>query len=135
MAFIKFNNKIDSLKLVIVTLFADKKPFNFVIDTGSNISHISIPSAKKLPNAVSVAAQDKQVGGISGSVNATGKIKQTFVNDVFKFTHEFFVTNLDSLVEDIYECSGIKVDGILGTDFLIKYRCHLDFKKNRLHLG
>jgi hypothetical protein len=47
----------------------------------------------------------------------------------------FFVTNLDSLVRDIYECSGIKVDGILGTDFLIKYRCHLDFKKNRLHLG
>ena len=55
MAFIKFNNKIDSLKLVIVTLFADKKPFNFVIDTGSNISHISTPSAKKLPNVVSVA--------------------------------------------------------------------------------
>lgn len=56
MAFIKFNNKIDSLKLAIVTLFADKKPFNFVIDTGSNISHISISSAKKLPNAISIAA-------------------------------------------------------------------------------
>lgn len=135
MAFINIDTHSKNTGLVTVTLTTERKPFIFIIDTGSNVSHIDIEAAKLLTKSSEVPSENNSVTGISGALQSTGKIKQCFNSGIFTFDHEYFVTNLASLVKAVEADSNIKIHGILGTDFLVKYRCHLDFKKSRLHLG
>lgn len=135
MAFIAINTYSRNTGLVTITLTAERKHFVFIIDTGSNVSHIDAEAAKLLQNSTKLPIIDNSVTGIDGSLQSTGKIRQCFSSGIFTFDHEYFVTDLSSMAKVIEDNSGIRIHGILGTDFLVKYRCHLDFKKSRLHLG
>ena len=135
MAFIAINTHSGNTGLVTITLTAEHKHFTFIIDTGSNVSHIDAEVAKLLQNSTKLPILDNSVTGIDGSLQSTGKIRQCFSSGIFMFDHEYLVTDLSSMTKVIEDNSGIHIHGILGTDFLAKYRCHLDFKKSRLHLG
>lgn len=135
MAFIVINTHSGNTGLVTITLTAERKHFTFIIDTGSNVSHIDAKATQLLQKSSQVPTKDNSVIGIEGSLKSTGKIHQTFHSGIFTFDHEFFVTDLSSMAKAIKDSGDIEIHGILGTDFLSKYRCHLDFKKSRLHLG
>lgn len=135
MAFIVINTHSGNTGLVTITLIAEHKPFIFIIDTGSNVSHIDAKAAQLLQKSTQVPTKDNSVIGIEGSLKSAGKIRQIFNSGIFTFDHEFFVTDLSSMAKAIKDNGGVEIHGILGTDFLAKYRCHLDFKKSRLHLG
>lgn len=133
MAYITLNS-METTGLPTITLHADSKPFTFVIDTGSNSSVLDKKVVQELGKTPEVLP-DHSIVGIAGTLGHVESVKQTFTNDIFVFEHTFLVSNLSALIDAIYEDGKIKIHGILGTDFLTKYRCHLDFKKKRLHLG
>lgn len=135
MAYVPINTHSNNTGLVTVVLIAEHKRFTFIIDTGSNISHIDTEAAKLLQNSQKIPTADSSVTGINGSLQSSGKIRQCFNSNIFTFDHEFFITDLTPLANAIEDSSGIRIQGILGTDFLSRFRCHLDFKKSRLHLG
>lgn len=121
--------------LYTITLTANKKPFTFVIDTGSNISHLDCAAATKLGKGGDTKNKATPVTGISGDLESFGKVQQTFTCGIFTFDFDFEVTDLSKLFQAVKADGGPEICGILGTDFLTKYKCHIDFKKNRLHLG
>lgn len=135
MAFIALNTQSGNTGLVTITLTAERKAFTFIIDTGSNVSHIDTAAASLLTKSKKTSLKDDSVIGISGALQSSGKIRQIFRTAIFTFDHEFLVTDLSELAQTIKDTGNIEIHGLLGTDFLSKYRCHLDFKKNRLHLG
>jgi len=135
MAFIAINTQSGNTGLVTIPLTSEHKLFTFIIDTGSNVSHIDLAAAKILQKSTFIPVETNSVVGIEGSLKSIGKIKQFFSAGIFTFGHEFFVTDLSTMINTIKESGDIEIHGILGTDFLNKYRCHLDFKKNRLHLS
>lgn len=135
MAYISLNHS-DKTGLLTITLTANRKPFTFILDTGSNISHLDMEAAKLLTKQIPKdTIPSNPIVGISGSLDSIGRITQTFNSDIFTFEHTFYVSDLSSLIQAIAEEGGPKISGIIGTDLLKKYRCHIDFKKNRLHLG
>lgn len=135
MAYIALNAQSKDIGLITITLTAEYKPFTFIIDTGSNVSHIDETAFKSLKNIEPIDADSYMITGVGGTMESIGKVKKKFRADIFTFEQEFFVTDLFELITWL-ESEGMEpVHGILGTDFLFKYRCHLDFKKNRLHLG
>lgn len=135
MAYIVLSNLTKTLGLPVITLKSEQIPFNFVIDTGSNVSHLSAKAAKMLRKVPKDVIPAIPTSGISGNLQSEGKITPIFTNDIFSFEHTFLVTDLSELINNISGETGVEIHGILGMDFLSKYRCHLDFKKNRLHLS
>lgn len=133
MAYIVLNHS-QNTGFLTITLHANQKPFHFIIDTGSNVSHIDTAAAGLLNNP-KTSFHNPMIIGISGSLKSTGTIHQIFTNDIFTFEHDFLVSDLSALFSSIQEEEDFTIHGIIGTDFLSKYRCHIDFKKNRLHLG
>lgn len=135
MAYISLNHS-EKTGLLTITLNAEKKPFTFIIDTGSNVSHLDASAAKLLTKKIpkDIIPSNPTVG-ISGSISSTGLITQTFNSGIFTFEHQFLISDLHELIDTIVEEGGPRISGIIGTDLLAKYRCHIDFKKNRLHLG
>lgn len=135
MAYIVLNNTVNTLGLPTITLKSEQKPFIFVIDTGSNSSHLDKAAAnllRKVPKDVIPAIP---TSGITGQLSSEGRITPIFTSDIFSFEYPLLITDLSNIIREIKEAGGPEIHGILGTDFLSKYRCHLDFKKNRLHLG
>ena len=134
MAFINLNPK-SVTGLATVTLFSGRDPFTLILDTGSNVSHLDKTAASALENINVERVDENPVAGICGTMGITGKARLLFYHDVFTFDHEFMISDLARLFEAIKAAGGCQCHGIIGTDFLYKYRCHLDFKKNRLHFG
>ena len=73
--------------------------------------------------------------GINGTLDSNEKVRVLLNSGVFTFSYQYLVTDLSTMIKSIEDNSNLKIHGILGTDFLSKFMCHLDFKKSRLHLG
>lgn len=135
MAYIVLNSTVQTLGVPTVTLNSEQQPFNFVIDTGSNASHIDKLAVEKLRKVPKDVIPATPTSGISGALHSEGKVTPIFKLGIFSFECPMLITDLSNVINDIKQAGGPEIHGILGMDFLSKYRCHLDFKKNRLHLG
>ena len=135
MAYLKLNTSTGNTGLVSVTLNHCNKPFVFLIDTGSNISHIDKSFLDIFPEKKEqLQPNDKNTISLSGQIESLGVLTNSFSASCFTFNIKALVTDLSNLKSAIYKASNVNIQGILGTDFLNTYRCHLDFKKQRLHL-
>lgn len=135
MAYIKINTNSGNTGLVTIVLSTEKKLFTFLIDTGSNVSHIDKSAISLLQNYTKVSINNSSTVGINGTLDSNEKVQLLLNSGVFTFSHQYLVTDLSTMIKSIEDNSNLKIHGILGTDFLSKYMCHLDFKKSRLHLG
>lgn len=133
-AFIPFDERLLTAGLAGIKLISEGKEFLFVIDTGSNCSHLDADDAKKLKQ-ITFDKSGSVIEGLSDSTKAVGKATVIFRKGIFGFKHEFLISPLCKIKQDIKEETDVEINGILGTDFLIKNKCHVDFKKNRLHLS
>lgn len=135
MAYINIDTNAGDTGLATITLFVGTQHFTFVLDTGSNTSHLDKETLKLLPKVNYVSSEGESTSGISGEVASEGKVRQCFNSGMFTFEQEFQVTDLSKIAGVLKDSGNFTLHGILGTDFLRKYSCHLDYKKHRLHLG
>lgn len=88
----------------------------YLIDTGASISVLKVD---KLLRTVTIDGYSCKVSGVDdGLISTLGSVKsKVFVGDEF-FTQRFHIVEKDF---------PIPCDGILGLDFISKYRCFLDY--------
>jgi retroviral aspartyl protease len=128
MAYIGINTNAGNSGLTVVQFNCKNKPYHFLIDTGSKNSYIDIDVIKKdFVEHTILPGQHNQIVGEDKL-----KVAVTFYANMFSFDHEYVVADLSSEIKALFE--NCEIQGILGTDFLKKYNCHLDYKKNRLHI-
>lgn len=96
--------------------------YRFVVDTGSNISHIHFSFAYSLPVNDGKAFHSK---GISGSLFSQGTVSIC--------GHVFALSDLSSLLASLEDNLGLSVCGILGTDFLLSRGLVIDLKDMRIY--
>lgn len=114
--------------LPIITLTNNNVAVNFLIDTGSNISHICKSVVKEL-NTKSMEASDVNVAGL-GAINKTVNFCKATFKDVLsrKYIVELSISEeLDNTADYIEQNTGIRIHGLLGTDFLQNYKYTIDF--------
>lgn len=118
--------KPDKPLILLETMVDDKGPFRFLLDTGAGVTIISPESAKKLD--IKPDNQDKpdKATGAGGNVEIQfGTVKSLKVGE----------TQLDGLNVGIMDLTGISkaietdVDGIIGYNFLKKFRVTIDYPK------
>ncbi len=113
----------DKPLIIVETMVNDKGPFRFVLDTGAGLTIVSPELANKLDIE---RAERKKATGAGGSVEIHhGMVKSLKVGE----------TRLEELKVGIMDLRGISracgtnLDGIIGYNFLGKFRVSIDYPK------
>ena len=114
--------------LPVITLTNNGIALNFLIDTGSNISHI-IPSVLKDIKGNKIQSNN-EIAGIGAVTNESNSI-EIKVKDTLSKEYDIILVvskGLEESAKYIEQSTGVKIHGLFGTDFLQKYQYVIDFK-------
>lgn len=121
--------------LPVITLTNNGIALNFLIDTGSNISHIC-PSAVGLIKHQHIGSDNEvKVAGL-GAINQGVTICSTTFKDTLSKEYRVNLSiseDLENTAKYIKDATGIEIHGLLGTDFLQEYKYVIDFKALEIH--
>lgn len=132
---ISFKESMDLTDLPVVTFYCGSRKLNFLLDTGSNSSHINsviMEKAKNMEDAFN--GKTLKFMGVEGNEKTTKvyNLRLTYNNTVFD--EEFSATDLTKAFSAIKKETGVQVHGILGSVFLQKYKYIIDFDKLKVHI-
>ena len=122
--------------LPVITLTNNGVALNFLIDTGSNISHICPSAAALIEHEHIGSNNDTKIAGL-GAVNqgvtiCTAKFKDTLSKE-YKIQLSISA-ELEETSKYIKESTGVEIHGLLGTDFLQNYKYVIDFKRLEVYV-
>lgn len=116
-------NSLDLTGLSVIVLCQGEKKYNFMLDTGSNVSYINRGSEIEL----------SEVLGKDSMTSANGNVSECSVHNATlyyaqrRFDIPVRVTDLGTIFNATKEEFGVTLTGILGSDFLQKYKYVLDY--------
>ena len=121
----EFKTSFELTGLPIIIFYQGKKRYNFLFDSGSNVSYIDSNTDIQVSTMI----------GTDSFTSASGMGEQCSVHNV-KLYHndkEFVCpirkTNLRPAFDDMKQSYGITLSGIIGCDFMHKYSYCIDFKE------
>lgn len=120
--------------LPILTLMNNGMQLNFLLDTGSNISHIEPDTFGKLKTG-ECYTDESNVTGLGSSTTGTAFSCVEFedkLNNKYEVVMHISET-LRPMIESVYAHTGVKLHGLLGTDFINRYGYVMDFKKLKVY--
>lgn len=122
-----FRESMDLAEMPVVTFYQGDKKFNFLLDTGSNYSHISKEAAKELKGDI-IEAQAK-IHGI-GEGNTTGVCKTSLTYKGADYDINLHITDhLTDAFTSIKSETGVTVHGLIGNQFFQQHKYVLDFEE------
>lgn len=121
-----FREAIDLTELPIVTFYNKDKKLNFLLDTGSDLSHINKSILDSLEYGKGEGS--KNIISINGCTQSLGCCNMTVTYKNQKFVDTFFISDLDNAFDTIKAETGVQIHGILGSSFFTKYKYVLDFE-------
>lgn len=126
---ISFKESIDLTELPVITLHNGGQKLNFLLDTGSNISHLNSKAEELLKRYDEVHKAGFDIATATGVTEGSNKWvsvplqykKQSFIED-------FMLLDLQEAFDSIKKENGVQLHGILGNSFFTKYKYVLDFE-------
>lgn len=129
---ISFKEAMDLVELPVVTFYNGDRKLNFLLDTGSNVSHINSSVISSL-NCKKTGISKEHMG-IEGNIKNTEMCEMSIYYKNQKFEGEFYMTDLDNAFDIIKQESGVQIHGILGSKFFERYKYVLDFGELVAHV-
>lgn len=121
-----FRESMDLTELPIVTFYQGKEKFNFLLDTGSNHSHISAEAAKRIKGTPMTG--EVNVSGSGGSVSVNKAIQSELSYKDNNYNVVLLIgDHLNEAFKSMKETTGVSVHGIIGSTFLNENKYVLDF--------
>lgn len=125
-----FISSMNTSGIIVLPFKCQDRELNFMIDTGANCSYI-VPSVLKDIKYLDCGETDTVVSAVDTKIE-TRAVQFSIEYRGIDFTHKFWVLPMEDSFNAVEESEGIRIDGILGTDFLKKYGCTVDFHNFRL---
>ena len=123
-----FKESIDLTGLPIVTFYQENKKFNFLLDTGANLSVIN-KGALKIVKYNKLENSNNTVTGIDGKPIPADSISLNLTYNNVNYEEKFQVVDMKEAFKTIKKESGVSLIGILGSEFFQKNKYVLDFAK------
>lgn len=125
--FISFRESLALAELPVITFYQGQTKINLILDTGANKSIINKKCIKNLKyeKTERVAC----ITGISGGIEDNPIINMPFCYKDVEYNDFFQVTDISNTINTIKQTTGVTIHGILGNDFMQKYKYVLDFDK------
>lgn len=122
-----FRESMDLAEMPVVTFYQGDKKFNFLLDTGSNYSHISKEAAKEIQGeTMDVKAKVSGIG--EGETSAVCRTILSYKGANYDI--DLCVTDhLTDAFASIKAETGVQVHGLIGNQFFQKHRYVLDFEE------
>lgn len=122
-----FKESMDLAEMPVITFYQGDKKFNFLLDTGSNYSHISKEAAKSIKGTM-IDAKAKVSGIGEGETSAICKTTLSYKDKDYNI--DLNVTNhLTDVFADIKKETGVQVHGLIGNQFFQEHKYVLDFNE------
>ena len=126
----EFKTSMDLTGLPIITFYQGKNKYNFLLDTGSNVSYINSKS--------DVEVQKNNTKDVFMGADGVDKPCEwafvKFYREAVEYDCKVIVADLDAAFTELKNCWGVTVNGILGNDFFTKYKYCLDFKEQVVYV-
>ena len=126
---ISFKEALDLTSLPIITFVSGKTKLNFLLDTGSNSSHIDSKVLHDSNIEYQTINIKHTVIGIEGKEQETTPCILTVKYKETIFTSEFCITDLSGAFNAIKAEYGVQIHGIIGNEFFQKYKYVIDFQE------
>lgn len=123
-----FKESLDLVGLPVVTFYQHGNKYHFLLDSGASNCCINkdILSTIKHTNT----NYESSMYGYDGVPNKVDIVNIDLFYKDSHFNSDFMIVDLKAAFEDIKNTSGVNITGILGSDFLSKYKYILDYKEN-----
>lgn len=122
---ISFKEAMELTELPVITFYNNDQKINFLLDTGSNDSHITRSALNFLEYTMLDDHKPITSMGVSNLMAACCNI--TISNKNHTFNGTFVISDLDAAFNIIKKESGVQIHGILGSKFFQEYKYVLDF--------
>ena len=125
-----FKSTMELIGLPIITFYSGEKKYHFLIDTGSNYSYLerSVDITKKV-----VEGSEDVFYGSAGVEQKSISAEIELHYNKAKYPCVVKVADLKEAFSKVKEEIGITISGILGTDFLNKFKYCIDFKEQVIY--
>jgi hypothetical protein len=123
-----FKESLDLVGIPIVTFYQFGNKYNFLLDSGASNSCINSEILDKIKHT-----KTEYVGDVYGCEGVKKPANIVNIELYYKDSHflsDFMVVDLKDAFDNIKSEHGVTIYGILGSDFLSKYKYILDFKDN-----
>ena len=130
---ISIESIINCIKLPVLSVMVEDKKLYFILDTGSTCSVIDSNVVEYFKDFVTPIGK-YFINGIDGTKHKVEVIVLPFIIEGKMYEQRFCVKSLLEAFNDIEKECGIQVHGLLGTDFLLKNKCIIDFKSMEVKL-
>lgn len=123
---ISFKESLDLADLPVITMYNNDRKLNFLLDTGSNISHID----SSIDNLSCEAIEKESLNITTAGGELKGGEKWLRIPLAYKkqnFSEDFMALELHETFAQIKKETGVQIHGILGNSFFTKYRYTLNF--------
>lgn len=124
---LSIKESIDLVGLPIITFNQGDRKYNFILDTGSNVSVINSNILNELE--YSKVSDDCEVYGHSGEKISTYDVEIPLTYKENEYHTTFRVLDLSEAIENTKSESGVRFDGLLGSLFMQQYGYTIDFDK------
>lgn len=107
----------------------DGKVMNFLLDSGSNVSHVCSEYFTDLNAVILGTYKDGKVSSL-GATNIGITMCKATLYDILENEYNINLSiseQLSDVAKDIEANTGVKIHGLLGTDFLRDNSCIIDF--------
>lgn len=121
----EFKTSMDLTGLPIITFYQGKEKYNFLLDTGSNISYVN---EKANLEVTRTGVKDVFMGAEGKDMDCENIIVKLYRNNN-EYDCKAALADLSAAFEELKKSYGVTISGILGCDFMDKYNYCLDFKE------
>ena len=124
---VDFKSAVDLTGVPLITFAQGDKKYNFIVDTGSNVSYINQAAGM---DYTPIEGSKETFIGAGGNGNAEcslGILKLTRGNREFNF--KVRVADLSAALNDFQQTFGVHAHGLLGNDIMTDHKYCIDFKE------
>lgn len=131
---ISFKDSLDLTDLPVITLDNDGEKLNFLLDTGSNMSHFNSEAVNLLKDYESINKEGQSIVTATGTSEASHWLRIPLKYKKQIFFEDFMLLDLKEAFDTIHKENGVQIHGILGNSFFTKYGYVLDFDSNMAYI-